>query len=116
LSGVEKESTGVNASVSGLLAAEWMAKRRREEAWRQRGGGYNGKDDTLMRCGDVEEDSVDGAGVGDDGEKDPPQELAEPPPRELAPSRAFSVSSPPFEWKKHEYLLASRKLFDPTCL
>jgi hypothetical protein len=30
--------------------------------------------------------------------------------------REFSVSSPPFEWKKREYPLASRKLSDPTCL
>jgi hypothetical protein len=30
--------------------------------------------------------------------------------------REFAVSPPPFEWKKREYLLASRKLFDPTCL
>jgi hypothetical protein len=26
------------------------------------------------------------------------------------------VSSPPFEWKKRESSLASRKLLDPTCL
>jgi hypothetical protein len=73
MSGVEKERTGVNASLSELLAAEWAANRRREEAWRRRGGGYGGEDDTPTKCGDGEEDTAEGAGVGGDGEKDLPR-------------------------------------------
>jgi hypothetical protein len=75
MSGVEKERTGVNASLSELLAAEWAANRRREEAWRRRGGGggYGGEDNTPTGCGDGEEDTAEGAGVGGDGEKDLPR-------------------------------------------
>jgi hypothetical protein len=89
---VEKESTGVNASLSGLLPAEWTAKRRRKKAWRRRGGGYGGEDDTPTGCGDGEEDLAEEADVGDDGEKDLPRELAEPPPRELAATLGPDVS------------------------